>query len=109
MEYLDKQKHAELQAEFDKITELLKKHDAPNDLRISLEERKTLLAVMLMNHWLPHTFGRRILMLLILIIGISGFVAGKPALLFLLLLLPFFSPKIVMHISILIGKLKGNY
>lgn len=30
MEYLDKQKHAELQAEFDRITEILKRHDILN-------------------------------------------------------------------------------
>jgi hypothetical protein len=62
----------------------------------------------MMNHWLPRDIGRRLIMLVILIVGISGAMAGNSSWLFILLVLPLFSPKIIMRIAIIIGYLKGN-
>ena len=105
-------KHEEMQEQFNKIDNVLKEHEVSlekhPELKSALEEYKTILAVSMMNHWLPRDLGRKLIMLIILIIGISGTMAGNSNWLFILLILPLFSPKIVMRISIIIGYLKGN-
>ena len=105
--------HEELQEQFNKVDDVLKEHEnALNehpDLKSGLEKHKTLLAVSMMNPWLPRDLGRRLIMLVILIIGISGTMAGDSSWLFILLILPLFSPKIIRRISIIIGYLKGNH
>jgi 2,3-bisphosphoglycerate-independent phosphoglycerate mutase len=98
----------EVNEQFNKINEILKKNDVPEELKTSLEEYQTTLAVISANSWLPKGLGRKILMLIILIVGISGAMIGNTHWLFILLILPFFSPKIVMKMAIIIGLLKGN-
>jgi len=105
--------HEELQEQFDKVGNVLKDHEDAlkrhPELKSTLEEHQTILAVSMMNHWLPRDLGRRLIMLIILIIGISGAMAGNTSWLFILLILPLFSPKIILRISIIIGYLKGNH
>jgi len=105
--------HEEMQEQFNEIDNVLKKHEVAlerhPEFKSTLEEHKTILAVSMMNHWLPRDLGRRLIMLVILIIGISGTMAGNSSWLFILLILPVFSPKIIMRISIIIGYLKGNH
>ena len=103
--------HEDIQNKFNAIDSLLSKEsgDMPKELKANLEETKTILAVSLMNHWLPRDLGRRLVMLVILIVGISGTMAGNSNWLFILLILPLFSPKIIMRISIIIGYLEGNH
>ena len=103
--------HEDIQNKFNAVDNLLSKEgdNMPKELKANLEETKTILAVSLMNHWLPRDLGRKLIMLVILIIGISGTMAGNSNWLFILLILPLFSPKIIMRISIIIGYLKGNH
>ena len=105
--------HEEMQEQFNKVDNVLKEHETAlnehPDLKSDLEKHKILLAVSMMNHWLPRDMGRRLIMLVILIVGISGAMAGNSNWLFILLILPLFSPKIIMRISIIIGYLKGNH
>jgi hypothetical protein len=105
--------HEELEEQFNKVDGVLKQHETAlnehPDLKSNLEETKTLLAVSMMNHWLPRDLGRRLIMLVILIIGISGAMAGNSGWLFLLLVLPLFSPKVIMRVAIIIGYLQGNH
>ena len=105
--------HKERQEQFNKVDELLKEHgDALKkypEIKSTLEEHQTILAVLMMNHWLPRGLGRKLIMLIILIVGISGAMAGNFNWLFILLILPLFSPKIIMRISIIIGYLMGNH
>lgn len=105
--------HEELQEQFDKVGNVLKDHEVAlqehPELKSTLEKHQTILAVSMMNHWLPRDLGRRLIMLIILIIGISGAMAGNSNWLFILLILPLFSPKIILRISIIIGYLKGNH
>lgn len=105
--------HEEMQEQFNKIDNVLKEHEVAlerhPEFKSTLKERKTILAVSMMNHWLPRDLGRRLIMLIILIVGISGAMAGNSNWLFILLILPLFSPKIIMRISIIIGYLKGNH
>lgn len=98
----------EIKKEREKIDELLKNKSLSETLKKDLEERKIILAVIEANRWLPIDNGRKISMLIILIIGISGTIAGNPKWLFILLILPFMSPKIIMHIAIVKGIIKGN-
>jgi len=106
-------KQEETQEQFNKIDNVLKEHEDAlekhPELKSALEEHKTILAVSMMNHWLPRDLGRKLIMLIILIVGISGTMAGNSNWLFILLILPLFSPKIIMRISIIIGYLKGNH
>ena len=108
----EKLTNKEIKEQFNQIDDTLKGNkvslEKHPELKSALEERKTILAVSIMNHWLPEDLGRKLIMLIILIIGISGAMAGNAKWLFILLLLPFFSPKIVMYIAIIAGKIKGN-
>ena len=105
--------HEEMQEQFNKVGGVLKEHEDAlkrhPELKSTLEEHQTILAVSMMNHWLPRDLGRKLIMLIILIIGISGAMAGNSNWLFILLILPLFSPKIILRISIIIGYLKGNH
>ena len=105
--------HEELEEQFNKVDDVLKEHEDTlqkhPEFKSVLEERKTILAVSMMNHWLPRDMGRRLIMLVILIIGISGAMAGNSGWLLILLVLPLFSPKAIMKITIIIGYLKGNH
>lgn len=98
----------EIRQEYGEINELLKNENLLETERKSLEERKIILAVIEANRWLPMDNGRKIIMLIILIIGISGAMAGSVKWLLILLILPFFSPKIIMNIAIVVGRIKGN-
>ncbi|MFA5080778.1 MAG: hypothetical protein WC472_04140 [Candidatus Paceibacterota bacterium] len=91
-----------------KINKILKEDNLPEDLKDALKETEIALAVLSMNCWLPKDLGRKIIMLVILIIGISGAMAGNTRWLLILLILPFFSPKIIMKLAIIAGRLKGN-
>lgn len=98
----------EIKKEYKEINELLKNTDLLEEERKALEKRKIILAVIDANRWLPMDNGRKIIMLIILIIGISGVMTGAIKWLFILLILPFFSPKIIMNIAIMVGRIKGN-
>lgn len=105
--------HEETQEQFNKVDGVLEEHENAlkrhPELKAALEERRTILAVSMMNHWLPKDLGRKLIMLVILIVGISGAMARNSNWLFILLVLPLFSPKIIMRIIIIIGYLKGNH
>ena len=103
--------HEDIQKKFNAVNNLLSKEgdNIPKELKADLEKTSTILAVSLMNHWLPRDLGRKLIMLVILIVGISGAMAGNSNWLFILLILPLFSPKIILRISIIIGYLKGNH
>lgn len=98
----------EIRKGYEEINELLKNESLLETERKALEERKIILAVIDANRWLPMDSGRKIIMLIILVIGILGAVAGNGQWLFILLALPFFSPKILMNLLIVFGKIKGN-
>lgn len=106
-------KNEEMQKQFNKIGNVLKENEIilekHPELKSTLEEHQTILVVSMMNHWLPRDLGRKLIMLIILILGISGAIAGKTSWLFILLILPLFSPKIILKISIIVGYLKGNH
>ena len=105
--------HEEMQEQFNKIDNVLKEHEdvlqKHSELKFVLEKHKTILAISTINHWLPKDLSRKLIMIVILIVGISGAIAGNYNWLFILLILPLFSPKIILKISIIIGYLKGNH
>lgn len=98
----------EIKKQLNDINTILKDKNISEELRFSLEERKTTLSVIAMNHWFPRDLTRRIIMLAVLMIGILGSMSGSKYWLFIFLILPFFSPKIVMNVSVIIGFLKGD-
>jgi hypothetical protein len=101
--------HEKLTKQFDALSLLLKNPNLSEEGRKELNNAQTVIAVNLMNSWLPRDLGRKLIMLVILIVGISGTMAGNSSWLFILLILPLFSPRIVRRISIIIGYLKGNH
>lgn len=62
----------------------------------------------LMRPWLPQGFVRRSVMLAILLLALLGLFGGAPALALFILILPFFSPRVVGELAMWIGRLKGN-
>lgn len=105
--------HEEMQKQFNKTDSVLREHEDTlqrhPELKSVLEQHKTILAVSMMNYWFPRDLGRRFIMLIILVVGISGAMTENSNWLFVLLMLPMFSPKIILRISIVIGYLKGNH
>ena len=103
----------ELKKQFNKINGVQKEHEdvlkRHPEFKAAIQEYQTSLAVLMAHSWLPRDLTRRLIMLVVFIVGISGAIAGNYKWLFILLILPFFSPRIILKIAIIIGYLKGNH
>ncbi len=98
----------EIKEQIEKIDQLLANPDLPEEMSGYLKSSKAMLDVSLNNTWLPRSARRRLIMLAVFILGIMGVIDGDMSWL-LLLLVPIFSPKIVIKTSMLIGYMLGNH
>jgi hypothetical protein len=105
---MSQETHEDAKKMLDEIRELLK------DETLSMEERNTLeihavaLSGALSSSWLPYGWGRRLIMISILALGLYGLAIENHAVLFCWLLLPLFSPRIVGEVSYFLGKLSKD-
>lgn len=103
---MSKKAHEEARELFKKLSELENKHggEIPKDAQKIIDDAKSSLSAIILSSWLPEDWGRKIIMLLIFLVATiyGGWF------LFLLIILPLFSPKIVAYIAIFLGRIMGN-
>jgi hypothetical protein len=90
--------------QLEEIDKLLKEGNLTAEERQKYETLKTQLTEVLLHPWLPVDWGRRSIMIILLIIGIYALVEGKDYLLLAWLLLLFFSPRFVGEFFRVLGK-----
>ncbi len=66
------------------------------------------LAGVLLSSWLPRDWGRKIIMLIILLLAVFGALKIDVLFLLLLLILPIFSPRMMGGLIMFIGRIMGN-
>lgn len=71
-------------------------------------EIETDLTGLIMSKWLPYGIVRRIIMLVVFLLGLYGAIKINVLFILLWLLLPFFSPRIAAMVTVFFGKLFGN-
>lgn len=98
----------EIHKEYEEINELLGNKNLLDKERVALEQRKIELAIMETNHWLPADIGRKILIFSIFIFGMIGIMIGSYALALTWLIIPIFSPKMMMKLLVVYGKSRQN-
>ncbi|MDO8283281.1 MAG: hypothetical protein Q7U10_11785 [Thermodesulfovibrionia bacterium] len=81
---------------------------------LSLEEKEAFestsaqIAGLLCRAWFPRDLGRRLIMLLIMIIGFIGLVYDHKLLMLCWLVLPLFSPRLMGEVLFAIGSVKNS-
>ncbi|MEK7584817.1 MAG: hypothetical protein AAB490_06250 [Patescibacteria group bacterium] len=104
---MDKKTDEKLKTTFNEVGRALKDKSlnlSPEE-RQKLEQSKSALAGAMLSSWLPADGVRRAIMLVLLIIGLYGFIHGKLALLVFWLILLLFSPRIVGEVVMLLGRI----
>ena len=102
---MSRETHEDANKALEEVTELLKDETLSAEERQTLKIQKASLAAVLLKTWLPMGWGRRWIMLVLLLFGVNGLVEENNYLLLCWLPLPFFSPRLVGEIVHLLGKL----
>ncbi len=86
-----------------KARTILDQNDLSDDERQNLQLLVAKLSGQLLSVWFPRDWGRRLLMLTILLVGFYGLISSFHTLAWCLLSLPFFSPRIVGTVAFAAG------
>jgi hypothetical protein len=89
--------------EHEVIKRILENKDLADETEKVRPGIKAQMAGYLMSPWLPHGTTRKIIMVVIVLIALVGVVYSCKLFILLLLILPFFSPRIVGEIARFIG------
>jgi len=105
---MDKQTHDQLKKQFEATKKLLESGLLSPEEKNKFNELNAQLAGAMLSSWLPADWIRRILMVIIFLVGFYGIFEISSYFLILLILSLLFSPRIVGEIAIFMGKIKGN-
>lgn len=102
---MDKETQEDAKQTMEEISELLKDETLSAEELHILEIHQAALAGTLLRSWLPLGWGRRLIMIGIVALGVYGITEDNYQVFVWWLLLPFFSPRIVGEIGYFLGKL----
>jgi len=91
------------------ITKLLKEENLTAEDRQKLEMLQTQLSGALLSTWLPFGWGRRSIMIVLLLVGAYGLVEGNGYFLISWSLLLLFSPRVVGEFSFTFGRFLAGF
>jgi len=92
--------------EYEVIKKIMENKELADEMEQVSPGIKALMTGYLLNPWLPHGATRKILMVAIALVGlVGGVVYGQKFFFLLLLILPFFSPRIVGEVAMFIGRI----
>jgi hypothetical protein len=102
---MNREEYKETKKKFEAIDRSLKGNNLSPEERRNLERLHSQLAGILLQPLIPADWGRRIVMVLIFLIGLYGITQGSSQLVLIWILLPLFSPRMVGKIAYAIGKI----
>ncbi|MDD5396519.1 MAG: hypothetical protein PHW24_00475 [Candidatus Moranbacteria bacterium] len=104
---MNKNQHDQLKTTFLKIDEALKNKDLnlTDQEKAKFEQLKSQLAGAILSSWLPVDSSRKVMMLVLFLIGLYGIIKINILFVLVWLFLAFFSPRLVGEITIFFGKL----
>ena len=104
---MDKNQHDQLKTTFLKIDETLKNKDLnlTDEEKAKFEQLKSQLAGAMLSSWLPADSTRKVIMLMLFLIGLYGIIKINILFVLLWLILGFFSPRIVGEVTVFLGKM----
>lgn len=91
------------------IAKLLKEGNLTAEDRQKLEILQTQLSGALLSTWLPFGWGRRSIMIVLLLVGVFGLVEGKGYFLIAGLFLLLFSPRVVGELTFAFGRFMAGF
>lgn len=102
---MDRKTYEEAKKSSEEIAKLLREGNLTAEEKQKFETLQAGLAGALLSSWLPFGWGRRAIMITLLLVGAFGLVEGNNYLLLAWLLLPFFSPRFMGELFYAVGKL----
>ena len=102
---MNSDEYKEAKKRFEAIDRSLKNDNLSPEERKNLGKLHAQLAAVLLHPLIPADWGRRIIMILVFLIGLYGIVGGNPQSIWVWILLPLFSPRIVGKIAYAIGEI----
>lgn len=91
------------------IAKLLKEGNPPAEDRQTLEMLQTQLAGALLSTWLPFSWGRRSIIIVVFLVGAYGFVEGSGYFLVAWAFLLLFSPRVVGELAFVFGSFMAGF
>lgn len=106
---MKKENHAKLRHALDNTSKLLEASDLSAEEREELETLQAQIAGSLASSWLPVGIGRKIIMLVFIVLAVNFFRESSYLLMIVMLVLAgFFSPRIVGETVSLAGRIVGS-
>jgi hypothetical protein len=105
---MDKETYDLAKKQLDEVTEHLKGDDLTIEQREELEILQAKLSGGLLSIWFPMGIGRKLIMVVIFLVGIYGLVIGNHYFLFSWIILPMFSPRLMGEVSYFMGRISAG-
>lgn len=105
---MDKEQYDQIKKASEVIAHSLKNDDLSTEEREKLETTLAQMSGYLCSPWLPVGIGRKIIMMVLLVIGIYGIIIDKQIIAVCWLLIPLFSPRLMGEALRIVGKIKGS-
>ena len=101
---MDSEQYRQIKKASELVKHSLQHDNLSDDERHKLEQSYAQMSGYLLSPWLPVGFGRKVIVVALLIIGICGVVIDKPIIAVCWLLIPLFSPRLVGEALLIVGK-----
>lgn len=101
---MDRKTYQEAKKNSEEIAKLLRDGNLTAEEKQKFETLQTQLAGVLLSPWLPFDWGRRSIMIVLLLIGVYGLAEGNHLFLVAWLFLPVFSPRLAGEFYYALGK-----
>lgn len=102
---MDKQEEKALKKSIEVLQEAIDDGSLQGEARMEAERTVNMAAGRLLSVWLPTGWGRRVIMLILLLFGLYGLIIGKLLFLICWLIAVTFSPRIMGEVSFLLGRI----
>lgn len=104
---MNKQEYEEAKKLLEQITKLVDEGGITDEEKEKLEINKAQLSGQLLSIWWPFDLKRRLIMIVLFLIGLYGVTTGNAGLIWAWLAMIFFSPRIMGEVAFRIGQLAG--